>query len=81
MLKLLAGKVIFAVLIPKFKLRRFYFLKSFFERVKFISVLNESRALIIVAFIDRAILAVFPEIKSMAAMRAPEFSFVSNATV
>ena len=79
MLKLLVGKVIFTVLIAKFKLRRFYFLKSFLDGIKCISVLNERRALIVVTFIDRAILTVLPKIKSMAAMRTPEFSFASKA--
>ena len=77
MLQLFIGKVIFTVLITKLELRRFYFTKSFLEDVQFVSVLNEGWALIIVTFVDRAILTVFPEIKSMVAMRTPEFGFVS----
>ena len=81
MLQLFIGEVIFAILITKFKLRRFSFTKGFLEDIKFIAVLDESRTLIIVAFVNRAVFAVFPEIKSMVAMRTPEFRFVSNATV
>ena len=81
MLQLFIGKVIFTVLITKLELRRFYFTKSFLEYIKFIAIFNESRALVVVAFVDRAIFAVFPEIKSMVAMRTPEFSFVSNAAM
>ena len=81
MLQLFIGKVIFAVLITKFELRRFCFAKSFLEEIKFISVLDKGRALIIVTFIDRAIFSVFPKIKRMVAMRTPEFGFVNETTM
>ncbi len=65
MLQLFIGKVIFAVLITEFELRRLCFAKSFLEGIKLIAILDESRALIIVTFVNRAILAVFPEIKGI----------------
>jgi hypothetical protein len=79
MLQLFIGEVIFAVLITKFKLRRFCFTKSFLERIKVISVFNKSRTLIIVTFVEGAIFAVFPEIKGVVAMRTPKFGFISEA--
>ena len=79
MLQLFIGKVIFAVLITKLKLRRFCFTKSFLEGIKFVTVFNKSRTLIIVTFVEGAIFAVFPEIKGVVAMRTPEFGFVGMA--
>jgi len=78
-LNLLVGEVIFTVLISEFKLRGFSFAKSFFKSIKFVEISNEGGALIIVTFIDRAIFAMLPKIKSMITMRAPEFSFASKA--
>jgi len=81
MLELFIGKVIFAVLITEFELRRFSFTKSFLEDIKFTEVLCKTGALIIVAFIDRAVFAVFPEIKGMVTMRAPKFGFVGETAM
>ncbi len=81
MLELFVGKMIFSVLIAKFKLRRFCFAKSFLEWIKLIAVRNEGQTLVIVTFIDRAIFSVFPKIKRMIAMRAPELGFVSQTAM
>jgi len=47
--------------------------------IEFIFVLQKSRTVIIVAFINGAIFTLFPEIKSMVAVRTPEFSFVARS--
>ena len=79
MLQLFIGKVIFAVLISEFKLRRFCFTESFLEGIKVFKIICKCQTLIIRAFVQRTIFAMFPEIKCGVAMRAPEFSFVSKA--
>lgn len=81
MLELFVCEVIFAVLVTKFELGGFGFTKNFLEGIKIFKVFDEGRTLIIVAFVDRAIFAVFPEVECMVAVRTPEFSFVSMAAM
>jgi len=81
MAKLFIGKMIFSVLIPEFELRRFCFTEEFLEYVEFIKVFDESRTLIIIAFVHRAVFTMLPKIQSVVAMRAPEFSFVNETTM
>ena len=81
MLKLFIGKMIFSVLITEFELRRFCFTEDFLEYVEFIKVFDESRTLIIIAFVHRAVFTMLPKIQSVVAMRTPEFGFVSEMTM
>ncbi len=81
MLELFIGKVEFAILISEFKLRRFCFTESFLEGIKVFKVINERGAVIIMTFVHRAIFTMFPKVKSMVAMRTPEFSFVSKTVM
>ena len=67
------GKVEFAVLITEFELRRFGETQGFLEGVELIEIFEEQRALIVVAFVNGAVSTVFPKIKGMLTMRAPEF--------
>ena len=79
--ELLIGKVIFAVLIMKLELGGFCFTQGFLERIKPAEIVDKSRALIIVAFINGAVFAMFPKEQGVVAMRTPEFSFVSKAAM
>jgi len=81
MLKLFIGKMIFSVLITEFELRRFCFTEDFLECVEFIKVFDESRTLIIIAFVHGAVFTMFPKIESMVAIRTPEFGFVNETTM
>lgn len=81
MLQLFIGEVIFTVLVTEFELRGFRFAKNFLEGIKLFKVFNKRGTLIIVTFVDRAVFAMFPEIKRVVAMGTPEFGFVSQATV
>ena len=80
-MKLLIGKVIFAVLVTELKLRRFCFTQSFFEAIEFFEVVCKYRALIIVTFVNRAVPTMFPKVKRMVAMGTPEFSFADKTAM
>ena len=81
MLKLFIGKVIFSILITKFKLRRFCFAKNFLEGIKIFKIIDECRTFVIGAFINRAVFTMFPSIKSIVTVRTLKFSFVSNSAM
>ena len=81
MLELFIGKVEFAVLITEFKLRGFCFTKDLLEGIKIFKIIRKCRALIIRAFVKRAIFTMFPKIKGMIAVRAPKFGWLSKAAM
>lgn len=81
MLELFIGKVIFAVLISEFKLRRFCFAESFLDGIKVFKIICKCQTLIIRAFVQRTIFAMFPKVKGVVAVGAPEFGFASKAAM
>jgi hypothetical protein len=71
--------MVLSVLVIKFKLRGARFLNETFSGVKFIESLNAVRAIIITAFIDGDLFAIFPPKEGMVAIRAKELGFFTFA--
>jgi hypothetical protein len=80
-LQLFIGKVIFTVLVPKFKLRGFSFTQGFLEGIKVIEVFCKTGTLVVIAFVNRAVFTVFPKIQRMVAMGTPEFRLVGKTAM